>query len=158
MADPKGDYPTTLGADAVFTGKLTFEKGVRLLGKFDGEINSEGNLLIAHGAMLTGDVKAGAIHVEGEVKGNLAAKAKIQLASSARLEGDVQAAKLEVAEGAVLVGRCVIGTNGQPKLQTPPQPRPQTTTQPTSAPAATVAPPKTKVPASGQGAPAAIRR
>lgn len=148
MADPKGDFPTTLGADAVFTGKLTFEKGVRLLGKFDGEILSDGQLLVANGAMLTGDVKAGSVHVEGEVKGNLSAKGKIQLAASARLEGDVQAAKLEVAEGAVLVGRCVIGTNGQPP----------SATKPTSAPVSNVAPEKSKMPAPGQGAPAAIRR
>lgn len=151
MTDPKGEFPTTLGADAVFTGKLEFEKGVRLLGKFDGEIISEGQLLVAEGASLTGDVKAGAVHVEGHVKGNLAAKTKIQLAASARLEGDVQAAKLEVAEGAVLVGRCNIGTNGQAK----PQP---TATKPASAPTATVVPAKPKVPASAQGAPIAIRQ
>ena len=157
MADPKGDFPTTLGADAVFTGKLTFEKGVRLLGKFDGEIHSEGQLLVANGAMLTGDVKAGAVYVEGQVKGNLSAKAKIHLASSARLEGDVQAAKLEVAEGAVLVGRCVIGTSGQPKPQEATKPTDKVGL-PASALAATVVPQKPKVPAPGQGAPAAIRR
>ena len=150
MADSKGDYPTTLGADAVFTGKLTFESGVRLLGKFDGEIRSEGQLLIASGATLTGDVKAGAVHVEGEVKGNLAATGKIQLASSARLEGDVQAAKLEVAEGAVLVGRCVIGTNGQAKSPE--------ASEPTSAPTSAVVPGKTRVAGHGQTTPTAIRR
>ena len=139
MADPRNDFPTTLGADAVFTGKLQFEKGVRLLGRFDGEIISEGRLLIADGAMLTGDVKAGAIQVEGEVKGNMAAKTKIHLAASAKLEGDVQAAKLEVAEGAILVGRCVIGVNGQSKT---PAPSP---THPASVPVATVAPPRPKV-------------
>ncbi|MCH7592608.1 MAG: polymer-forming cytoskeletal protein [Planctomycetes bacterium] len=157
MADPKGDYPTTLGADAVFTGKLTFEKGVRLLGKFDGEIISEGQLLVANGAMLTGDVKAGAVHVEGEVKGNLSAKGKIQLASSARLEGDVKAAKLEVAEGAVLVGRCVIGTNAQAK----PQEATKATDNvglPASAPVATVVPSKARVSVPGQATQAAIRR
>ena len=157
MADPKGDYPTTLGADAVFTGKLTFEKGVRLLGKFDGELMSEGQLLVANGAMLTGDVKAGAVHVEGEVKGNLSAKGKIQLASSARLEGDVKAAKLEVAEGAVLVGRCVIGTNAQAK----PQEATKATDNvglPASAPVATVVPSKARVSVPGQATQAAIRR
>ena len=138
MADPRNDFPTTLGADAVFTGKLQFEKGVRLLGRFDGEIISEGRLLIADGAMLTGDVKAGAIQVEGEVKGNMAAKTKIHLAASAKLEGDVKAAKLEVAEGAILVGRCVIGVNGQSKASA--------TTRPVAVPVESVAPVKPKVP------------
>lgn len=121
MADQKveknGDFPTVLGADAVFTGKLEFEKGVRLLGKFEGEIASGGQLLIDDGAALNGDVKAQSITIEGNVKGNLDAGAKVQLAQSARVEGDVHAARLEVAEGAVLVGHCTVGVNGQARQE-----------------------------------------
>lgn len=112
MTEPKTDFPTIIGADAIFKGHLQFEKGVRLLGKFEGEIASEGELVIAEGATLNGDVKAGTVRIDGQVKGNLEAKAKVHLTSSARLEGDVQAARLEVAEGAVLIGRCVVGVNG----------------------------------------------
>jgi len=113
MADANNnEYPTVLGADAVFKGELAFEKGVRLLGKFEGEIDSGGQLLIAGGASLNGNVKADTIRIDGNVKGNLDAKAKVQLSESARVEGDVQAARLEVAEGAVLVGRCMVGVNG----------------------------------------------
>ena len=115
MADSNQDFPTTLGADAVFKGQLHFEKGVRLLGKFEGEITSEGQLVIAEGATLTGDVKAGTVRVDGQVKGNVNAATKVQLSASARLEGDLQTQRLEVAEGAMLVGRCVVGTNGQTK-------------------------------------------
>ena len=107
MAETNQEFATTLGPDTVFKGQLQFEKGVRLLGKFDGEISSEGQLLIAEGASLTGDVKAGAIRIDGQVKGNLNAATKVQLSASARLEGDLQTARLEVAEGAVLIGRCV---------------------------------------------------
>jgi cytoskeletal protein CcmA (bactofilin family) len=115
MADSNNEYPTVLGADAVFKGELQFEKGVRLLGKFDGQITSGGQLLISEGAAVTGEVKAGSIRVDGNVKGNLDAAEKVQLTASAKVEGDLQAARLEVAEGAVLVGRCVVGVNGQAK-------------------------------------------
>jgi len=63
-------------------------------------------------------VKAGSVRVDGQIKGNLNAKTKVQLSASARLEGDVQTQRLEVAEGAVLVGRCVVGVNGQSKPTT----------------------------------------
>ncbi len=115
MADSTNDFPTTIGADAVFKGHLEFEKSVRLLGKFDGEIKSGGELFVAEGATLNGDVKTGTIRIEGQVKGNIDAKTRVQLSSSARLEGDVQAQRLEVEEGAVLIGRCVVGVNGQNK-------------------------------------------
>ena len=115
MGDTNSEYPTVLGSDAKFKGQLEFEKGVRLLGKFEGEITSGGQLLVADGAALTGDVKAGTIRVDGNVKGNLEASTKVQLTASAKVKGDVHAARLEVAEGAVLVGHCMVGVNGQDK-------------------------------------------
>lgn len=136
MAESNAEFPTIIGADAVFKGQLSFEKGVELLGKFEGEITSGGQLIVAQGATLTGDVKAGTIRIDGQVKGNLHAAAKVQLTSSARLEGDLQAARLEVAEGAVLIGRCVIGVNGPGK----------TAGQIKSVPAESVAPSKGKTP------------
>ena len=73
---------------------------------------------LQEGATLTGDVKASAIRVEGRVQGNLEAKTKIQLTASARLEGDVQTQRLEVAEGAVLVGRCTVGLDAKSRGST----------------------------------------
>ena len=115
MSDAKGDFPTIIGADAVFKGQLQFEKGVRLLGKFEGEIESSGELVVAEGANLIGEVRAGSIRIDGTVTGNLHAETKLHIASSARLEGAIQTAKLEVAEGAVLIGRVSVGVNGQHK-------------------------------------------
>lgn len=115
MADTNSEYSTVLGSDAVFTGQLKFEKSVQLLGKFEGEITSGGQLLVADGATLTGNVKAEHIKVDGVVKGNLDADQKVELSASARMEGDLSTSRLEVAEGAVLVGRCMVGVNGHAK-------------------------------------------
>lgn len=110
-----GEYPTVIGADAAFKGELSFEKGVRLLGKFEGEITSKGNLLIADGAQLSGDVKAGSVQINGQMTGNLEATGKVMLAASAKLEGDLRTARLEVADGASFVGKCSVGpANGRP--------------------------------------------
>jgi len=113
MAESNAEYSTTIGPDASFNGHLKFEKGVRLLGKFEGEITSKGQLEIAEGAKMSGQVAAGTIRVDGEVKGNLTAETKVLLSASGRLEGDIQASRLEVAEGAVLVGQCTVGPNGK---------------------------------------------
>jgi cytoskeletal protein CcmA (bactofilin family) len=108
------EFSTIIGPDAVFKGELQFEKGVQLLGRMEGAVLSGGNLVIGEGAKLLGDAKAGTIRLDGEVKGNLVAATKVTLSASAKLEGDLQTARLEVAEGAVLVGRCQIGVNGTP--------------------------------------------
>src|SRR4249920_1087614 len=104
MADPVNDFPTVLGPDASFKGELSFEKGLRLMGKFEGRITSGGRLHIAKEARMQADVESGAIIVEGEVKGNLTASDRIELKQTARLEGDLRATKLTVDEGAVFNG------------------------------------------------------
>ncbi len=116
------DYPTTIGADASFKGELKFDQSVRLLGHFEGAIETKGNLLVAEGASLQGEVKAGDINVDGNIKGNLNATGKVCLSASANLEGDLNVARLEVADGAVFVGRCVVGTNANRPTTAPAPP------------------------------------
>ena len=140
MADTNAEFPTTIGADAVFKGELHFEKGLNVLGKFEGEIDSKGSLLVAEGALLRGDVKAGTIRIDGQVKGNLTASTKVLLSSSASVEGDLTAARLEVAEGAVMVGRCTIGVNGQNKTAGPVKTAPAGSVTPAKGSAVAAAP------------------
>jgi cytoskeletal protein CcmA (bactofilin family) len=114
MADNQAsnsEFPTVIGADAVIKGELSFEKGVRLLGKFDGEISTKGTLMVASGAALSGEVKAGNVQIDGEMSGNLEATGKVKLAASAKLEGDLRTARLEVADGATFIGKCSVGPN-----------------------------------------------
>ena len=103
------EYPTIIGPDASFKGELTFEKGLRLMGKLDGRINTAGRLHIAKEARLQAEVESGAIIVEGEVKGNLTANDRIELKQSSRLEGDLRATKMTVEEGAIFSGHVTVG-------------------------------------------------
>lgn len=133
MADiGQQDYPTVIGPDASFKGEMTFEKGLRLQGKFEGKINTSGRLHISKEAKLMADVDAGAIIVEGEVRGNLSASDRIELKQTARFEGDLNASKLVVDEGAVFSGHVTVGPDAvkgrpahTPARQTPmPGPQP----------------------------------
>ncbi len=103
------EYPTVLGPDASFKGELTFEKGLRLQGKFEGKITTAGRLHVAKEARMQADVESGAIIVEGDVKGNLVAADRIELKQSARYEGDLRAPKLTVDEGACFTGHVSVG-------------------------------------------------
>jgi cytoskeletal protein CcmA (bactofilin family) len=119
MADTNPEYPTIIGPDASFKGELTFEKGLRLQGKFDGQINTQGRLLVAKEARMHANVEAGAIIIEGDVKGNLVASDKIELKNSARYEGDLSANKLVVDEGASLNGHVTVGPDAAKGRHTP---------------------------------------
>jgi len=139
MAEPGNqDFPTTIGADASFKGELTFEKGLKLMGRLEGKISTPGRLHIAREAKMQADVEAGSIIVEGDVRGNLTANDRIELKQTARYEGDLSAAKLVVDEGAVFSGHVTVGpdavkgggvrsSSSTPKIAggSPPQPQGQ---------------------------------
>ena len=103
------DFPTVLGPDANFKGELSFEKGMRLQGRFEGKITTPGRVHVAKEAKMQADVEAGAIIVEGEVQGNLSAADRIELKNTARYEGDLRASKLVVEEGAAFSGHVSVG-------------------------------------------------
>jgi cytoskeletal protein CcmA (bactofilin family) len=126
MADAAAgqEFPTILGPDANFKGELSFEKGMRLMGRFEGKISTPGRVHIAKEAKMSADVEAGAIIVEGEVQGNLMANDRIELKQTARYEGDLRASKLVVDEGAIFNGHVSVGPDGQVKRPPTGAPRP----------------------------------
>jgi cytoskeletal protein CcmA (bactofilin family) len=126
MADTAGnqgnqEFSTILGPDASFKGELTFEKGMRLIGKFEGKVTTPGRVHVAREAKMNADVDAGAIVVEGEVHGNLSAQDRIELKNSARYEGDLRASKLVVDEGAVFSGHVSVGPESVKNATPPPR-------------------------------------
>src|SRR6476661_7713202 len=128
MADANpgpGDFPTILGPDANFKGQVSFDKGMRLMGKFEGKVNTPGRVHVAKEAKMSADVEAGGIVVEGEVHGNLSASDRIELKQSARYEGDLRASKLVVDEGAVFSGHVNVGPDGQQRKPQPSGGQPQ---------------------------------
>ena len=67
MADGnQQEFPTILGPDASFKGELSFDKGMRLMGRFEGKVNTPGRLHIAKEAKMQADVDAGSVIVEGD--------------------------------------------------------------------------------------------
>ncbi len=109
MAEIDGEFPTVIGADAKFKGELSFEKGVRIEGGFDGHIASKGSLYLAEGAKVTANIEAANVRVEGECKGNLVVSEKLHLLATARMEGDLRTNRLEINDGAIFVGNVVVG-------------------------------------------------
>lgn len=112
------EFPTVIGSDANFKGQLNFEKSVRVLGGFEGQIATEGTLDVADGANVQADIEAGNIRVEGGIKGNLAAKDLVELKETARIQGDIRCGRLVVTNGASFVGHCHVG-NGAVEQKSP---------------------------------------
>lgn len=109
MSDMNGEFPTIVGADAKFKGEISFEKGLRILGQFEGQIKSKGALHVADGARVAAQIEAASVRVDGEVEGNVVATEKLHLTSTCRIDGDLRAARLEMNDGAQFVGHVAVG-------------------------------------------------
>ena len=117
MAETDTEFPTVIGADAVFRGTLQFEKGVQLLGKFEeGEIATKAKLHVAQGASLAGQANAAEVVIEGDADASVSASGKVWLKPTARVQGAVRAAQLVVDRGASFSGTCEVGSGGDDKL------------------------------------------
>lgn len=99
-----------LGAGTNYHGKLHFQGAVRIDGNFQGEVVSEGTLVIGQEAVVDGQVKVGQLVLSGKLKGEVEAKSKVVLHKTANLQGNIRTPVLVVEEGAVLEGELVMGS------------------------------------------------
>lgn len=88
-----------------FAGEMTFE------GKLEGEIHTDGTLLLGDSAVINGNINAQSVVVRGKVNGNIVAKEKIEIKTKAELFGDIRASKLTVEEGVTFVGKTEVNPN-----------------------------------------------
>ena len=87
-----------------FEGKLTFNGVMQVNGKFDGEVNSDGTLIVGPDALLKGSIKVDTVIIDGCVEGELEAKTKIELRSSGRLMADISTKSFVIEEGGIFHG------------------------------------------------------
>ena len=92
-----------------FEGKLTFEGTVRINGKFNGEVFSDGTLIIGEGAVVEGKVDVGSVLIHGEVSGSIVAHDRIEMHAPAVVQSDITAQTLVIDEGVVFEGSCSMG-------------------------------------------------
>ena len=113
--EPKQEVSTPeiknhLSKDVSIKGKLKLKGDIAIDGNIEGEILTEGLLLIKENATIKASIDAGSVIIYGKVEGNIKASEKIELFETASVQGDLQSLKLKVDSGAVISGRTIIGS------------------------------------------------
>lgn len=99
-----------LGKDSFFKGDLESPGGVRIDGKFDGNIKSKGNVEIGQTGNFTGVINATAVVVGGVINGNVFADKRLEVLSTGKIYGDVKTQLFKLDEGAIFEGTSDMGT------------------------------------------------
>ena len=93
-----------IGKGVAFKGVITYSGTVRIDGTLDGEIYTDGGLIVGPEAVITAKVTAGMVVCEGTVKGDINAEERITLLNPAVIDGSLKTPVLSVEEGVRMNG------------------------------------------------------
>lgn len=100
-----GAVDSIVGGKAKFRGELVSTGPVSINGQFEGKIESSGEVMVAKGSKITGDVKATNVIVSGKVEGNIVAAQTLEITKSGRVHGDLTGGRIIIEEGSSYHGR-----------------------------------------------------
>ena len=105
-----------------FEGKLTFDGTVQINGNFQGEVYSDGILIVGNDAHVEGGIFVDTLIVYGSIQGSVDAKSRIEMHVPAVVIADVKTKTLSIEDGVIFQGKCQMdrpettkAVNPQPK-------------------------------------------
>lgn len=99
-----GDVIAFVGKGVEFKGTIIYTGTVRIDGQLEGEIETDGVLIVGEDASISAKITAGTIICQGHITGDVVAKDKVKLLSPAVMNGSVSAPLLSMEEGVLFNG------------------------------------------------------
>lgn len=93
-----------VGKGVSFKGVISYHGTVRIDGTLDGEIHTEGTLLVGEEAVLNAKVTAGTIVCKGQITGDIVAREKITLRAPAVINAGVETPMMSMEDGVLFNG------------------------------------------------------
>lgn len=101
---PIGEIETIVGKDTQVKGAVKAKGTIRIDGDFEGNIDSEQDIIIGENGMVAAQINARNVIISGLVKGNIQAAGRLELMAGGKLYGDIKANALIIGEGAIFKG------------------------------------------------------
>ena len=112
--DPKEDKFIDIEAGMVGNVKFSSPVNLRINGKFEGNLETLGVLVIGEKAdVKTKVIKGEDITIAGKVKGDIVSSRRLEFSPTANVIGDIRAPILIVNGGAVLKGACNVSAENE---------------------------------------------
>lgn len=110
---------TVINRGTTVEGEVKVAGTIRIYGRLNGTVHSEGKVIVAEDGVLSGDLYADAADVSGTVEGIIEAD-RLDLRSTATVEGNVVVKKFTTETGAIFIGDCKMPEHGAlPAAQAP---------------------------------------
>jgi cytoskeletal protein CcmA (bactofilin family) len=93
-----------VGAHLSFRGEVSGEGDFHVAGRFEGEINVTGRVVVTEGAEVDANISALSIVIGGTVRGNLSAGTRVEILPTGVLTGSLKTGSFAAADGASVKG------------------------------------------------------
>jgi cytoskeletal protein CcmA (bactofilin family) len=97
-----GKAVSLVSKDAVWDGKLSCTGDVRVEGRLEGEVETNGTLFVAAEARVQGIVRARSVMLAGEIEGQLRCEERLEILPGGSARGEIDTGALVVHEGAFI--------------------------------------------------------
>ena len=97
---------TIIGKETVINGTIEAKGILRVEGKVTGQLNTNGDIIVAASGLVEAEIKCRSISIAGTIRGNIESAGILEIEPSGKLYGDITVAKLAIGDGAVFHGAC----------------------------------------------------
>ena len=98
---------TIIGKGSAISGNMKVNSFIRIDGDIDGNLETDGNVIVGENARIRGDLTAKSVIIGGIIKGNITANESVKILAEAAVIGDVISRKVQVDGSAIIHGHCI---------------------------------------------------
>lgn len=114
LETPPDKVNAVIGKDTYFKGSIKAKGLIRIDGEMEGEIDTQGDVIIGEEGRVKLDLKARHVAIAGRFEGNIEALGKLEIRSSGIVVGSVKTNGLIVDDGAIFSGNMEMKGKEQP--------------------------------------------
>jgi cytoskeletal protein CcmA (bactofilin family) len=103
-AAPVDPGRAVLGGGLALRGEITGEGDFLIYGRFEGEIDVSGRVVVSEAGQVDANINAASIVIAGKVRGNLSASTHLDILPTGILTGTLKAGSFSAAEGSSVKG------------------------------------------------------
>ncbi len=108
IVEDENKIDTVIADDIEFRGKIIFKNSLKIKGFFEGQIETDGHLIIGQEASVSSDIKAGIVSVNGEVSGSIKANKSVELFDNSKVNCDLVTPDIYIEKGCLFNGTCIM--------------------------------------------------
>lgn len=98
---------TIIGKGSEIKGNVKVNGFVRIDGDIDGNLETDGNVIVGENARIRGNITAKSIILGGIILGNIFATDSVKVLEESVVIGDILSHKVQIEDSAIINGKCI---------------------------------------------------